>query len=160
MDAKFFRKNADEDNFNIRIDYNGVWYHEGKLIERERLAKLFSTALHYDPEKKEYWLITPHEQGRIEVEDAPYIVTDFDFENGQLNFHTNLGHEVKPSPDHAIFINNEIPYCIISNNVPARINRSVREKLINIALSQNGYNEKTNQLVLKANGHDHIIAVS
>ena len=37
---------------------------------------------------------------------------------------------------------------------------AVREKLIDIALSQNGYNETTQELTLKANGYDHIIACS
>ena len=160
MDTKFFRKDAEEDSFNIRIDYHGTWYHDGRPIERTRLAKLFSSVLHYDPEKDEYWLITPHEQGRIDVEDAPYIITEFNYDDDKLVFTTNLGHTVIPSPDHAIILKNNIPYCITTNNVPARINRQIREDLINIALAQNGFNEESGQLLLRANGHGHVIASS
>lgn len=160
MDAKFFRKNAKEDNFDIRIAYDGTWYHQGRPIEREKLAQLFSTVLHYDPGTKEYWLITPVEQGRIEVEDAPYVIIDFnmDDEANTLTLITNLGMEVAPSADHAIYLDHDIPYCTTKNNVPARINRPVRSKLIDIALSQGGYDEDTQTLTLRANDHDHIIA--
>ena len=160
MDAKFFRKEAEEDAFDIRIDYNGTWYHQGRPIERERLAKLFSTVLHYDADKREYWLVTPVEQGRVEVEDAPYIVTDFKWDEDHLTLITNLGHEVQPSTDHPIYVENEKPYVVADNHVPARINRATREKLIDIALSQNGYNESDKTLTLTANGHEHIIARS
>ena len=124
MDAKFFKKDAQEDIFDIRIDYNGTWYHKNTPIEREKLVQLFSTVLHYDPKTQDYWLITPHEQGRIEVEDSAYIIIDFEWDNENLTLTTNLEHQVKPSPNHSIFLKNKTPYCTIHNNVPARINRS------------------------------------
>ena len=72
MDAQFFRENAVEEQFDIRIDRDGQWFHRGSTIGRDKIAKLFSTVLHYDPNSKDYWLITPVEQGRIEVEDVLY----------------------------------------------------------------------------------------
>lgn len=160
MDAKFFRKSATEDEFEIRIDYDGTWYHQGRPIERQKLAKLFSTALHYNPDTSEYWLITPVEQGRIKVADAPYIVIDYEWDGSSLTLKTNLEHQIQPSPKHPIYVLNDTPYCVTYNNVPARINRAVREKLINIALSQDGYDDVSNHLILKANGYEHVIAKS
>ena len=159
MDAKFFDPTREEDDFKISIDYHGQWFHDGAPIAREKLTQLFSTALHYDRDKQEYWLITPHEQGRIDVVDVPYIVIDFEW-NDDLILKTNLDHTVTPNGDYPIYCDGDAPYIIIKNNVPARLNRSVRDKLIDIALSQNGYDEGTKTLTLKANGHDHIIAHS
>ncbi len=160
MDAQFFDPHRTEDDFKIRIDRDGQWFHEGQNITRDQLVKLFATALHYDSQNNDYWLITPHEQGRVEVEDVPYIITDFEWSGGDLTCTTNLGHIIKPDAHNPIYIQNNLPYCIIRNHVPARINRQVREKLIDIALSQNGYNEAEKILYLKANGHDHPLAHS
>jgi len=162
MDAKFFDPNRQEDDFQIEIDYDGQWYHRGSPITRHRLSELFSTALHYNEAKNEYWLVTPHEQGRVKVTDAPYIVTDFnwDVDAGTLELKTNLNHVVTPDGRHTITITNNVPYCLIKNSVRARINRSVREKLIDIALKQNGYDDATGELILNANGFDHVIARS
>jgi len=159
MDAKFFDRAREEDDFKISIDYHGQWFHDGVPIAREKLAQLFSTALHYDTIKKEYWLITPHEQGRIDVADVPFVIINFEWDN-ELILTTNLGHAVKPNATTPIYCDGDTPYVTVKNNVSARLNRSVREKLIDIALSQNGYDEDTKTLTLKANGHDPIIARS
>ena len=160
MDAKFYKTDAREEQFDIRIDRNGQWFHKGSPIGRAKIAKLFSTILHYDPDKHDYWLITPVEQGRIEVEDVPYIVTDFDLSDDTLTLHTNLGHEVKTDKDHLIFCrdDNGLPYVHVHNNVMARLNRTVREKLINIALQEGNYDEKNGLLSLTVSGVKHIIA--
>lgn len=160
MDAKFFDPNRPEDDFKIHIDRDGRWFHDDTEIHRDKLIKLFATALNYDPVKGEYWLITPHEQGRITVKDAPYIIIDFEWEDGDLILKSNLDHAIKPDASSPIFLNESLPYCTVKNNVPARLNRAVREKLIDIALSQNGYNDNDKILYLKANGHDHPLAHS
>ena len=161
MEAKFFRPDAREEQFDMRIDRNGQWFHKGSPIGRDKIAKLFSTVLHFDPKNNDYWLITPVEQGRIEVEDVPYIITDFDLTDDALTLHTNLGHDVKADKDHAIFCrdDNGLPYVHVHNNVLARINRAVREKLIDIALAKDGYDAQTGVLSLIINGVPHIIAV-
>lgn len=160
MDAKFFDPDRKEDQFDIAIDYHGQWFHQNTPIAREKLARLFSTALHFNNKTDEYWLITPHEQGRINVVDVPYIVIDYEWNDGALTLRTNLDHTIKPDSQNPIYCKDDKPYCIVQNNVPARLNRQVREKLIDIALSQNGYNELEKTLTLKANNHDHLIARS
>jgi hypothetical protein len=160
MDAKFFDPNRHEDDFQMRIDREGRWLHDGKEIARDRLIKLFSTVLHYDDKKDEYWLITPHEQGRVEVEDVPFIVTDYEWDGETLCLTTNLDHVIKPDAQNPLFLKDNLPYCTVINNVSARLNRQVREKLIHAALSQNGYNEDDKTLYLKANGHAHPLARS
>ena len=63
-----------ERDFHMRIDQEGRWYHEGGLIKRIELVKLFANVLSVD-EAGQHWLRTPVEFGRIEVEDAPFIIT-------------------------------------------------------------------------------------
>ena len=152
----------EEDQFDIRIDRNGTWFHAGRPIERMALVKLFSTVLHYNPDTGEYWLITPYEKGRVDVEDVPYVITNFewDADSKTLSLVTNLDVVVQPSIAREITLEGAqgIPYIPVKNNVKARMNRSVREALINIALTQNGYDTATGILFSNANGGMHVIA--
>ena len=59
----------------IRIAADGSWYHEGTLIQRESLVRVFASILRRE-EDGEYYLVTPGEKWRIEVELHPLIVTD------------------------------------------------------------------------------------
>ena len=65
---------AVEQQFHIKIAGDGRWFHEGDEIHRKALVKLFSTVLKRDSDGV-FWLETPVEKGRIEVEDAPFIAT-------------------------------------------------------------------------------------
>ena len=55
-------------DIDIRIAKDGTWWHEGGRIRRERLVRLFSALLICEDD--EYFLITPAEKARIQVEDA------------------------------------------------------------------------------------------
>ncbi len=66
--------NPVERDFQMRIDKEGRWYHEGGLIKRIELVKLFASVLSVD-DAGQHWLRTPVEYGRIAVEDAPFIIT-------------------------------------------------------------------------------------
>jgi len=61
----------------IYIDSQGVWYHEGGKIERESLVRLFASILRRE-EDGQYYLVTPSEKWRIQVESHPLLVTDID----------------------------------------------------------------------------------
>ena len=54
-------------DIDIRIAKDGTWWHEGGRIRRERLVRLFSALLICEDD--EYFLITPAEKARIQVED-------------------------------------------------------------------------------------------
>src|SRR5512134_229339 len=60
---------------NIRIDRDGVWYYGGSPINRKSLVCLFASVLTRDA-SGDYWLVTPREMGRIDVEDAPFIAVE------------------------------------------------------------------------------------
>lgn len=64
-------------SIDIRIDARGNWFHEGELIQRESLVRLFASILRRE-EDGGYYLVTPVEKWRIEVQLHPLVVTDID----------------------------------------------------------------------------------
>ena len=68
----------------IRIASDGTWLHENSVIKRNALVKLFASILRRE-EDGDYYLVSPHEKWRIQVDLHPLIVTDFDWleESGQ-----------------------------------------------------------------------------
>ena len=159
MESKFFDPNRPEDDFKIHIDNHGQWFHEDSPITRERLIKLFSTALHYNETTDEYWLITPHEQGRIEVSDTPFVITDYKHKDEKLTLISNIGEEITPSKITPIFIQNDRLYTKNKRGIPMRLNRFVNETILLIALDQTPHHNESDILYLRANDHDHIIAL-
>jgi Uncharacterized protein conserved in bacteria len=64
-------------DMDLVIKRNGDWVHEGGKIKREKLVTLFSRVLWFD--QSEYFLVTPHEKVRIQVEDVPFLITQCDW---------------------------------------------------------------------------------
>ena len=62
--------------FLIRRD--GTWLYRGSPIGRKELVCLFASVLRRD-EDGAFWLETPAERGRIEVEDAPFVAVELDW---------------------------------------------------------------------------------
>ena len=60
---------------DIRIGRDGTWFHQGAPIARRELVRLFSTILRKEPDG--FYLVTPAEKMRIQVEDAPFLADDF-----------------------------------------------------------------------------------
>ncbi len=129
------------ESFDIRIARDGTWYHEGSPIGRKRLVKLFASVLRRD-EAGDYWLQTPVEKGRIEVEDAPFTVVELvaegDGETQVLRFRTNLDDWVEAGADHPIRVetadNGEPrPYIVVRDRLEALIARSVFYQLVDLA---------------------------
>ena len=128
-------------DFGIRIARDGTWYYHGSPIGRKPLCRLFSTVLRKD-EKGEYWLITPVEKGRIEVEDAPFVAVEMDVKGGGsdqiLTMRTNLDHIVTVDKDHPIRVSHNgktgepSPYVLVRDNLEALINRPVYYQLVEL----------------------------
>lgn len=91
---------------DIRIDREGRWFHEGDQIKRQPLIDLFATLLRKEGDA--YFLVTPVEQMRIEVEDSPFLVIDMDVrgqgEDTDLLFTTNVGDYVLADAAHEVFM--------------------------------------------------------
>jgi len=62
-------------DMNLIIKANGEWFHEGGKIKRSAMVTMFSRILWF--EAGDYFLVTPVEKVRIQVEDAPFLVTEW-----------------------------------------------------------------------------------
>ncbi len=127
---------------DIRIDRDGTWFYHGSPIGRKALVKLFASVLKRD-EHGDYWLMTPVEQARITVDDAPFLAVSLDRVDGpsgpRLHFTTNLDAQVVAGPDHPIRVEHDAesgaprPYITICDGLEALITRSVFYQLVELA---------------------------
>ena len=118
---------------DIVIRKDGAWLHEGALIGREALVRLFSTILRKEADGT--YLVTPHEKLRITVEDAPFTAVRVDRIGEALRFATNVGDEVEAGPEHAIRVEVDAageprPYLHVRAGLEALITRPVFYDLV------------------------------
>ena len=143
---------AVEQQFNIKIASDGRWFHEGGEIHRKSLVKLFSTVLKRDSDGV-FWLETPVEKGRIEVEDAPFIATTLTIERAAddhfdrragLNFTTNVDDNVSLDLGHPLQMLPSLdgcglrPYIEVRDGLLAKLSRPVYYQLAARAIAGEG----------------------
>lgn len=134
-------------DYAIRIGRDGTWYYRGSPIQRKPLVCLFASVLKRG-EDGSYWLETPAERGRIEVEDAPFMAVelfwrDCDCGCGHpqqcLTFRTNLDEMVTANAAHPIRVHLDPvtreprPYVLVRPGLEARISRAVFYELVALA---------------------------
>lgn len=138
--------------FDIHIDSDGAWFHEGGLIRRPSLVKLFASILRREADGS-YWLVTPVECGTITVADVPFVVTTLTVTGSgtgqQISFTTNIGDMVVLSDDHPLEMrllpdagdcDKTIllaPYVIVRDRLEAKLNRPVFYELAEYATTNN-----------------------
>lgn len=132
-------------NLDMRIGRDGTWYHEGIAIEREQLARLFSTILRRDGDGHHY-LVTPVERWRIRVDDAPFVAVLLDVtgagEQQELCFTTNLGDRVTAGSEHLIQVEYRTPggepspYVHVRARLRALMSRSVFLELAELGVER------------------------
>ena len=129
----------------MRIDGEGTWHYRGTPIVRPALVRLFASALTRDAAGA-YWLVTPAEMGRIQVDDAPFIavtMTRQGFRQRQsLRFRTNMDDEVVAGPDNPIRVDTNprtgepSPYVTVRSRMEARIARPVYYDLVSLGTEE------------------------
>ncbi|MBV8913822.1 MAG: DUF1285 domain-containing protein, partial [Acetobacteraceae bacterium] len=91
------REPVDCGNLPFLIKRDGTWLYRGSPIGRRELVCLFSSVLKREADGS-YWLETPAERGRIEVEDVPWLAVEMDWTgvgpNQVLSFRTNVDQVV------------------------------------------------------------------
>lgn len=127
-------------DIDIRITGAGQWFHEGDEIRREALVKLFSSVL--KKEGEEYFLVTPVEKWRIQVDDVPFLVSRVERveSEGQpvLVFYTSVGDRVIAGPDNPLRVavddsGEPRPYLLIRGGMEGLLARPVFYQLVNFA---------------------------
>jgi len=134
-------------DFDIRILRDGTWTYKGDPIRRHKLCQLFATVLQLDKDGT-YWLVTPGERGRIEVEDAPFTAIEMLSEEidgvSTLKFRTNLDYWVVADTDHPIRVVHDpesgepSPYIMVRDGLEALIARPVFYELVDLARGVDG----------------------
>lgn len=132
---------AHRGEIDIRIAADGSWYHEGRRFRRDALVRLFASVLRR--EKDDYFLVTPAEKLRIEVEDAPFVaslVEVIDDKGRQaIVFTTNLGERIVLDDAHPIRVEIDAdsgeprPYVLLRDGLEALIGRGAFFDLANLA---------------------------
>ena len=132
------------------IKRDGTWLYRGTPINRKELVCLFASVLRRE-EDGSFWLQTPAERGRIEVEDAPFLAVELDWTgDGRqqvLSLRTNVDEVITVGPDHPIRISHDVitcdptPYLRVRPGaghlaIEARINRATYYELVALAVPE------------------------
>ena len=130
-------------DINMRITRDGVWHYNGSPINRIPMVKLFASVLKRE-ETGDFWLETPVEKCRIQVDDAPFTAVDLTVSGlGQaqcVGFRTNLDENLIAGPDHPIRLvhdtatGNPSPYVLVRDRLEALITRAVYYDLVDLAV--------------------------
>ncbi len=132
------------------IKRDGTWLYRGTPILRKELVCLFAGVLQRADDGS-FWLETPAERGRIEVEDAPFVAVELDWtgegKNQVLSFRTNVDQVVTAGPEHPLRVAHDIltceptPYLLVRPGlagwgIEARINRAVYYELVALGVPE------------------------
>ena len=145
---KLHRQRAEIGDLPFLIKRDGTWLYRGTSINRKELVCLFASVLKREADGS-YWLETPVERGRIEVEDAPFVAVELGWtghgSDQALSFRTNTDQMVTAGPEHPIRVAHDMltceptPYLLVRPGVgampvEARINRAVYYELVALAV--------------------------
>jgi len=138
-------------DIDMRIARDGTWFHEGTVITRQALVRLFASILKF--EDGEYFLVTPVEKVRLKVDDAPFVAVDFEAADGSLVFETNVGDFVEANEDHRLRVVEDretgepSPYIHVRRGLEALIDRKSFYRLADIATVVG------DDMVVRSSGH-------
>jgi len=137
------RRVIDCGDLNMRIARDGTWFYHGSPIGRKPLVKLFASVLRREADGT-YWLVTPVERGRVEVEDAPFTAVELAVvgsgQSQSLRFRTNLDECVEAGPERPIRVvpgderSGPRPYVLVRDGLEALISRAVFYELVALAV--------------------------
>lgn len=160
-------------HMDLTIKANGEWWHEGGLVTRQSLVSLFATVLWKEETDGiiEYFLKTPSQKLRIQVEDVPLLINDVGIvsEDGVswLEFTTMTGDVVRLDEEHPIELRSYQPsdaqddtdseqvrpYMMVRNGLAALIGRNTFYHLTEIGQLTEQNDDVI--LTLESGGHSY-----
>jgi len=124
---------------DLQVKSNGDWFYGGTIFKRLSLVKLLASVLwrEIENERDEYFLVTPVEKIKITVDDAPFVLTQWAWQNENksvMTVSTNLADEFILDKEHPIILNEagEL-YVIVRRNLLAKVHRNVYYQWIDLA---------------------------
>ena len=124
---------------DIQIKANGDWFYQGGIFKRLALVKLFASVLIKEVNKNvdEYFLVTPVEKLKINVDDAPFVLTQWQWSDENHNIMqvcTNLDDEFPLDAEHPLIVTeNGDLYVTVRRNLLAKVHRNVYYQWADIA---------------------------
>ncbi len=138
------RPPIDRGDLDMRIARDGTWFYRGSPIGRLPLVKLFASVLRREADGR-YWLVTPAERGRIDVDDVPFLAVALTVEgegrDQRLIFRTNLDEFVTAGPDNPLRVETAAsgepaPYILVRDGLEARLARPVFYELVELGTQE------------------------
>jgi len=132
---------------NIQIKANGDWFYDGGIFQRLSLVKLFASVLikEINRDVTEYFLVTPVEKVKIQVDEAPFVLTQWywlDKEQTIMQVSTNLDDEFILNAEHPLMVTESGDlYVTVRRNLLAKVHRNVYYQWADIAqeiVTENG----------------------
>lgn len=125
------------------IKSDGTWWHDGSMITRQPLVKLFASILRKDEDGVTY-LVTPAEKIAIRVDKGHFLATELhvdynEAEQQRLVFTTNLGEVIALGPDRPLRVLTDpetlepTPLLSVRGRLEALLSRSVFYELLDYA---------------------------
>lgn len=132
-------------DIDIRIDKEGHWIHEGVEIKRDSIVRLFASILRRE-EDNDYYLVTPGEKWRIQVEALPLVVVDVDsHEQGTseavFEVTLNTGKKVAIGSEHELYLekaHDNIAAIRLDHGLSALFARSAWYRLVEMSEQKQG----------------------
>ncbi|CAA6604129.1 conserved hypothetical protein [Rhodospirillaceae bacterium LM-1] len=134
-------------DIDMRITRDGTWLYKGSPIGRKEMVCLFAQVLTRRPDGS-YWLITPAEMARIEVEDAPFLAIElFSCGSGRdrvVTLRTNVDELVTVDSAHPLRLapdpkNGEpVPYVLVRDGLEAKLSRPVYYEMVSLGHEEEG----------------------
>jgi hypothetical protein len=127
-------------DIDIRIDREGSWFHEGAIISRDSIVRLFASILRRE-EDGHYYLVTPGEKWRIQVDVLPLVVTDIEWSSvaelpPQLSATLNTGKTVTVDATHPLYLEpkmDNIPAIRLPHGLAALFSRGAWYRLVEMS---------------------------
>lgn len=123
---------------DIRVAADGTWFHDGTIIHRKGIVKIFSTILRREDDA--YFLVTPVEKLKIQVDDVPFLAVDMEASGAgreqRVLFKTNLDEVVLLGAQHELKIEQSKtgprPYLHVRDKLFARLLSDVFYRLADL----------------------------
>ncbi|AOW77110.1 hypothetical protein A3Q34_09725 [Colwellia sp. PAMC 20917] len=142
---------------DLQVKGNGDWFYGGTIFKRLSLVKLFASVLlrEVTGDRDEYFLVTPAEKVKIIVEDAPFVLTQWAWQDDNksiMTVSTNVDDEFVLDETHPLTMNaNGELYVLVRRNLLAKVHRNVYYQWADLA--QEEVTEKGIELIFSSADH-------
>jgi uncharacterized protein len=142
-------------DIDILIDREGRWFHDSVEIKRASIITLFSKLLKL--EGSDYFLVTPNEKWRIQVDVAPLFVVLASLEIRQghqvIVCQTLTGERILIGRDNPLQMKQDVankqtyPLLLVRDNISALISRSTFYQLVDWSIGRTHQDGQKEQLI-------------